>query len=204
MILDAVVLAGGRSSRLGGVPKAALQVDGTPLLALAVRAAAPARRIVVVGEPGAIRLPDAVTLVREDPPFGGPVAGLAAGVAALAPDTDAVLVLACDAPRAAQAVPALLDAFAATDADGARAVAGGHPQHLLAVYRAAPLRRALAALGDPTGAAMRALVGGLDLVDVSVAPEVAADIDTWEDAAAAGIARPRPEPASTPAPGRTS
>ncbi|WP_440710211.1 molybdenum cofactor guanylyltransferase [Herbiconiux sp. YIM B11900] len=54
MLLDAIVLAGGRSSRLGGEPKQHLVVDGLSLLrrAVDVARAAGAQRIVVVGEPG--------------------------------------------------------------------------------------------------------------------------------------------------------
>lgn len=50
-------------------------------------------------------------LTVEEPAFGGPVAGLAAGLAALPAieSTDEVLVLACDLPGPAAAV-AVLDA----------------------------------------------------------------------------------------------
>ncbi|WP_308813095.1 NTP transferase domain-containing protein [Arthrobacter sp. PAMC25284] len=70
MEFDAVILAGGRSARLSGVPKAGLLVDGSTLLALALRAARGARRVVVVGpDPGT--LPDSVLNCREEPPFAG-------------------------------------------------------------------------------------------------------------------------------------
>lgn len=80
---DAIVLAGGRGSRLGGVDKAALELGGERLVARVVAATreAGADRVVVVG-PGSAAVPDA-TLVREDPPFSGPLPALAAGLDAL-------------------------------------------------------------------------------------------------------------------------
>jgi molybdopterin-guanine dinucleotide biosynthesis protein A len=52
---DAVILAGGRSSRLGGVPKQQLTYDGATLLQRALDAAGGAAAAVVVGPgPGAL------------------------------------------------------------------------------------------------------------------------------------------------------
>lgn len=142
LVYDAIILAGGRASRLGGVQKAAVEIGGRALLDIALEASAGAKRIVVVGPDELRRDPrgeDAasVRLVREEPPFGGPVAGIAAGLAALEDPsaTDAaadgsrdgrfatsstsstsgpggrgadwVLVLACDLPSAPQAVQRL-------------------------------------------------------------------------------------------------
>src|SRR6478735_1342468 len=117
---DAIILAGGRSSRLGGVPKSGLIFDGAALLERSLRAADAAGQIVVVGpDPG--DLPDGVLSCREEPRFAGPAAAIAAGLGALAasyagrPEAAAppfVLVLACDMPRAAAAVNALRQALA--------------------------------------------------------------------------------------------
>jgi hypothetical protein len=65
--------------------------------------------------------------------------------------------------------------------DGARLVADGRPQHLVAVYRRASLDAAIDRLGDPSGVSMRTLVAGLDLVDVPDPGDLAADADTWPD-----------------------
>lgn len=83
--IDAIILAGGRAGRLGGASKPDLVVGGRRLLETAIEAARSAgcRSIVVVGPPS-LEAPGCL-VVREDPPFGGPVAGLAAGLAALAP-----------------------------------------------------------------------------------------------------------------------
>ena len=79
---DAVVLAGGTARRLGGVSKPDVELAGRRLLDHALAATAGARRVVVVA-PASVAVPDGVTRTLEDPPHGGPVAGLAAGLAAL-------------------------------------------------------------------------------------------------------------------------
>ncbi|RFA10209.1 hypothetical protein B7R54_14075 [Subtercola boreus] len=128
MIFDAIVLAGGRSSRLGGVPKALLDLGGESLAGLALDAALDARQRVVVGDSAALAavLGDRMVLfAREHPPFAGPAAGVAAGLDALGARDAApgsapagfVLVLACDMPRVASAVTPLL--AAAREAAGA-------------------------------------------------------------------------------------
>lgn len=181
--LDAVVLAGGRGSRLGGADKAALLLDGVPLVDRAVAAVRGVGSCVVVGPPGVTA---GVTVVREDPPFAGPVAGIAAGLTALGEGAEAVVVLACDLADPTAAVAALLAAWPpGADADGVCLVHEGRAQWLTAIYRRAALRAALDRLGDPAGRSVRDLVAGLLLVEVT-AGTAAADIDTWEDLRRAG------------------
>ncbi|OJX62238.1 MAG: hypothetical protein BGO95_03165 [Micrococcales bacterium 73-13] len=160
----AIVVAGGRATRLGGIDKPGLVVAGRTLLEHAVAAAeSVADEVVVVG-------PEVQ---------GGPVAAIAAALPRLS--ADLVLVLAADLPFAERLVAALARADVA-DADGAIVVDGeDREQWLAALYRTAALRDGLAALGEPAGAPLRRLVGGLDLVPVAVAPGEALDIDTWED-----------------------
>ena len=209
MLLDAIVVAGGRSRRLGGTPKARLVVEGSTLLGRALDAASAARRVVVVGpvsdeeaRPASdvAHLDERVVVTREDPPFGGPVAALAAGLETLADldgtPADGILVLACDMPDAAAAVPALIDA---AEVERSRQVAGviaiddaGNPQPLLAVYDAVRLADAIEALGEVDGASMRSVLAQLDLVAVEVPPGSTDDIDTWADAARYGIAEGAP------------
>lgn len=188
---DAVVLAGGEGRRLGGVSKGEVRVGGRPLLDRALDAVAGARRRVVVG-PDELARPGVVTTL-EDPPLGGPVAGIEAGLAHLA-DADVVVVLACDVPRAGDVVPALLGALAAApDADAAMATdADGRRQPLLAAYRRGALADALATLGTARDAAVRALVAGMRVAEVP-AGHAADDTDTWQDVAAfdAGTGRTR-------------
>lgn len=181
--LAALVLAGGQASRLGGVDKPGLKLDGASLLARAVAAAraAGALPVVVVGpeRPGLD-----VEWAREEPAFGGPVAALAAGLARI--DSGWALVLAADLLRADEVVAALRDA--AREGDGCLLVdADGHPQWLCGVYRVEALRAVVAGLGDPAGASMKSLLAGLRLARHPVASDVIADVDTPADARGAGI-----------------
>jgi molybdopterin-guanine dinucleotide biosynthesis protein A len=183
--LGAIVLAGGRARRLGGVDKTALVLDGATLLARAVAAAhAVGARPVVVGpeRPGL-----AAEWVREDPPFGGPVAAIAAALPHVAADW--VLVLAGDLLRPDEVAAALITA--ASDDDGCLlADPEGHPQWLCGVYRVAALREALTALDAPEGASMKSFLGGLRLARHPVALTVIADVDTPADARDAGLTGP--------------
>lgn len=221
MEFDAVILAGGRSSRLGGVPKAGLMVDGATLLQRALHAARDARRIVVVG-PDTGDLPPGVLGCREHPPFAGPAAAIAAGLTALtaqgagaqgsagrpgeaAAESPAplTLVLACDMPRVAGAVTALLDtasgnpgAAPAGAGDGVVAVsADGRTQPLVGLYGTAALQRAVADAARRNtleGGSVFALLASLELRTIPVPPGSTDDVDTWDDASALGAARPGP------------
>jgi molybdopterin-guanine dinucleotide biosynthesis protein A len=91
---SAVVLAGGRAARLGGQAKPQLLVGDRPMLQSVLDAVADASTRVVVGPPQPV--PTDVVLVREQPPGGGPVAALRAGLAEVR--TDVVAVLAGDLP----------------------------------------------------------------------------------------------------------
>ncbi|WAL39803.1 molybdopterin molybdotransferase MoeA [Brevibacterium sp. BRM-1] len=152
---SAVVLAGGRGSRLGGRTKALFaDAAGTTLLASAlsaVRAAGvSASRIAVVGGPElAAHLPAGVLLTREEPPFAGPAAAAAAGLEALFPSVDPagagapigatgtgepttgdraglVFVVAADMPALAEALAPL--ARALEEAEGPDAVLARTPR----------------------------------------------------------------------------
>ncbi len=176
---DAIVLAGGRASRLGGAQKPLLEVGGTALLTRTVAAArsAGAKRIIVVAE----RMLDDPLLewVREDPPFGGPVAAIIAALPRV--QAEWTLVLACDLPGIEPALALLpLDA---PGQDGAHLTdASGRSQWLTALYRTAALREAAASVPDSgRDAPVRTLVGGLRLMSVEASLTATRDVDTWED-----------------------
>ncbi|MBO1267526.1 molybdenum cofactor guanylyltransferase [Arthrobacter cavernae] len=205
MEFDAVILAGGRSSRLGGVPKSGLEYDGATLLERALQAARGARAAVVVGPPQQGLRPGTLT-AREDPPFAGPAAAIAAGLAALAgrpaaPGSAAetapwTLVLACDMPHARDAVAVLIrELEGSPGAEGAMAIsADGRRQPLLGLYSTAALEREVAAAHDSGGlvnASVFGLLARLELLPVPVPSGSTDDVDTWEDAAALGIDGPR-------------
>ncbi|WP_267277854.1 molybdenum cofactor guanylyltransferase [Arthrobacter sp. CDRTa11] len=194
---DAVILAGGRSSRLGGQPKQWMTYRGATLLQLSLDAARGAAGVAVVGpEDGA--LPAEVLTCREDPPFAGPAAAVAAGLAALAyagalkPFT---LVLACDMPRAGTAVQALRDGIR-DGAEGVMAVdQDGRRQPLLGFYSTAALQRSvqdLASRGALINGSVMALLASLDVQLVTVPAGSTDDVDTWDDAAALGVAGQEP------------
>ncbi|WP_447002903.1 molybdenum cofactor guanylyltransferase [Saccharothrix isguenensis] len=170
----AVVLAGGRGSRLGGVDKASVVVDGRTLLDHVLTAVAPARQTVVVG-PGKDGVPG-VTWAREDPPGGGPLAGLAAGLAHV--DAEVVVVLAVDQPGITRSTVDRL--LAAVGDTGAVLVddAGRH-QWLTGAWRTEALRSALPA--DPRDVSMRSVLGPLTPVTVAARPGEAHDVDTPHD-----------------------
>lgn len=182
-LFHAVVLAGGRSSRLGGRPKARLRRDGRTLVELTVDAARDAAGVVVVGPPE-LPVPGGVLRAREDPPFSGPAAGIAAGLRALdaLPAADWTMTLACDMPGVARAVPVLLDAArSGSGAPGYLCVPpDGRRQPLAAVYRSDVLRAAYAGQ-DPADRSALSFVRGLPLVDVAVPEDATADVDTWDD-----------------------
>src|SRR5687768_1070225 len=90
----AVVLAGGKAARLGGQAKPQLEVGGRTMLAAVLAAVPDAERRIVVGPPQPA--PYDVVQVREQPPGGGPVAALRAGLAEVR--TDVVALLAGDLP----------------------------------------------------------------------------------------------------------
>lgn len=183
LLFHAVVLAGGRSSRLGGRPKAQLRRDGRTLVELTVDAVRDAAGAVVVGPPD-LAVPPGVLRAREDPPYAGPAAAIAAGLRALEalPAAGWTMTLACDMPGVARAVPALLEAARnGPDAPGYLCLPpDGRRQPLAAVYRSDVLRAAYAGQ-DPAGRSVLSFVRGLPLVDIAVPEDATADVDTWDD-----------------------
>jgi molybdopterin-guanine dinucleotide biosynthesis protein A len=169
----AVVLTGGTGVRLGGRDKATLELAGRSLLDHALTAVAAADEVVVVGPQ--VPAVDA-RFVREDPQGGGPLAGVAAGVAALAAGHDRVVVLAVDMPGVTAATVARLLA-ASANGDAAWLVDGSGRRQLAGAVRPSLVPRA----ADARGSAMRLLMTAGDTRDVAVLEGEAADVDTWDD-----------------------
>lgn len=178
-----------------GVDKAGLRLDGRTLLQRAVDACQSCRHVVVVAPAASvagINSPGAsFSVVLEDPPLGGPVAGIDAGLRAL-PEGDAVatvLVLAVDLADP-DAVVRTLTAGADTGGwvDGvALADDEGWLQGMAALYRRGSLEAALAGLETVRDVSVQRLIRRLDLTPVSAGDAVTADVDTPEQAAALGI-----------------
>lgn len=187
---DAVIVAGGRATRLAGSNKPEWVHHGHRLLDDALDAAAGARRTVVVGD---VDVPAGVLLTREDPPFGGPVAAVAAGLASLEQATTGprpawVLLLASDLPHAARAVQRLFDVDPG-DHDGFLLLDDdGRPQWLIGCYRLASVTAQLAQPDCPSS--LYGLLESLDLLAVPTSAEITADVDTAADAARWSVTPP--------------
>jgi molybdopterin-guanine dinucleotide biosynthesis protein A len=152
----AVVLAGGKAARLGGQAKPQLVVGGRTMLAAVLDAVSDAVHRVVVGPQQPV--PADVVLVREQPPGGGPVAALRAGLQEV--NTDVVAVLAGDLPFLTGEL--IADLRAGLRGDGILVVDNGNrDQLLLGVWRTAPLRDAVAASRGPVP--LRRVVAPLDV-----------------------------------------
>ncbi|MFI1761622.1 NTP transferase domain-containing protein [Streptomyces sp. NPDC020800] len=183
---DAVVLAGGAARRLGGADKPGLRVGGRALLDRVLAACTGARTTVVVAGTRSTARP--VRWAREEPPGAGPVAALEAGLRLTT--AEHAVVLSADLPfLEAATLERLLSALRDTGADGALLTdADGRDQPLVAAYRTAALRHALAPLaaapGGLTGLPLRRLTGALDLTRVPD-PLASFDCDTWDDIASA-------------------
>lgn len=182
---DSVIVAGGRSSRLGGTPKAELQRGDESLVEITVRAVIEAGSAVVVG-PDNLDVPRGTLRTREDPPFSGPAAAIAAGLELLAhqPGRAAwTAVLACDMPDVAGAVRTLADAARDLphEADGVIATAtNGHRENLAAMIRTEPLTTVFAE-HPAQDRSVRSFWKHLRLIEVEVPEGSTQDVDTWED-----------------------
>ena len=174
--VTAVVLAGGTSRRFGS-DKLAAPLGGSTVLDTVLGSLPPEWPVVVVGPPRPCRGP--VTWTREDPPGGGPLAGVAAGVGAVA--TDLVAVVAGDMPYAGPALVTLVAALAAAPPEVGAVVAvdaHGVANPLLAAYRTASVREVL-----PLPAANRPakLLLAVPHLEVAVSGWAGRDVDTPAD-----------------------
>jgi molybdenum cofactor guanylyltransferase len=133
-----IVLAGGRSSRMG-TPKAALEWHGSTLLRRTAGIAARATDgpVVVVRAQGqALPALPAQVEVIDDPREGmGPIQGLAAGLAAIAGRAEIAFVCSTDMPFLHPAFVRRVLRAAAEGADVGLPIARGYPQPLAAAYR---------------------------------------------------------------------
>lgn len=184
----AILLAGGRASRVGGARKPLFEVGGQTLLSRAVAAVAHAgARPIVVAAPALDPSLD-VEWVVEDPPFGGPVAGIVAALERTAlwePEPEWTFVLACDLPRVDAAVARLTSDIPLLPA-GTEGVcladASSRPQWLTGAYRTAALRAAARAIPDAgRHAPVRELLDDLAIAAIAAPDDLTADVDTWED-----------------------
>jgi molybdenum cofactor cytidylyltransferase len=119
MSVGAVLLAAGAGKRLGGKPKALLELGGVPLVMrqlIALSGAGVDELVVVLGhyadavEAAIAQFP--ITLVRNPAPDEGQASSVRAGLQALSPRLDAVIVALADQPLInSQDITALIGAF---------------------------------------------------------------------------------------------
>jgi len=175
----AVILTGGTGKRLGGADKAGLEISGRTLLDHLL-AGLPADVPVVIAGP-ARPVPRQVTFAVEDPPGGGPAAGIVAALPHVA--TPAVGIIAVDVPSGAAFMARALTSLAGHD--GTDVVvpvdADGRRQVLCSAWRAESLRSAADRHADWHGRSVRDLLDGMRVHDVPIVPGELDDIDTPED-----------------------
>lgn len=169
---DAIVLAGGESRRMGA-DKAQVRIGGHTMidLCLAELQTQPTIGRVVVVTPKDLSVPPSVRVTCEDPPYGGPVAGIEAGLASLqaadadtiSPESDFVFVTAVDAPFTSRLLEVLwhkwhqvdLEVETTSQSTGVVAVEG---EPLCALWRKSELARALRLLPSTRDVSVRRLI----------------------------------------------
>lgn len=149
----AVVLAGGDSERFGDPDKALAAFEGEPLVGRVVeraREATDAAPVVAVADEERAGTYDDVLsdvrFVQDVPERAGPVAGLAAAVAAV--EADWLFVCGCDMPRLDPDAVRWLRGGAAAEVEAVVPVVDGRDQPLHGWFRREPLAAALDAAGD--------------------------------------------------------
>lgn len=178
--VDALILAGGRSTRLGGMDKAEIRVAGERLVDRVVHAARAEIDgcVIVAGSASAGSGADEV--VREEPAFSGPLAAIAAGIKLV--NADWVLILSCDLQYPREICQALSSNIAHLSGDGVALIDDDQrTQWLAGIYRTDALREACESLGENvSNGAVRFAFEQLSLEFVRIPNEFSADIDTPE------------------------
>lgn len=175
----AIVLAGGESRRFG-TDKLAHRLDGRPLLDHTLDGLGSDWSIYLVGPPRVTERE--VVAVREEPPGGGPTAGLIAGLrAALADGAELLVVLPGDAPLAGMAARSMHERLRVSPE--VQVLIGvtpdGRQQPLQLALRRAGAEQLIALAGPEagSGASARRLVRALDPQPVVLSSADAFDID---------------------------
>ena len=138
-----MIFAGGRATRLGGVNKALLDVDGRTIVRRILDALGPlvTERVLLANDASLAETP-AVRLVYDPEPHAGVLPALAAGLAAASGDV--CLAVACDMPFVSTSLfRHLLWLRTQCEADVVIPRTAGFLEPMHAVYRRVPVRRAI-------------------------------------------------------------
>jgi molybdenum cofactor cytidylyltransferase len=183
----ALVLAAGQSARMGGANKLFAEVDGVPMLARAVNAAlasVASSATVVLGHEAekaeTLLAGRRVNIVRNPDYAQGMSTSLAAGLKALPPDAEAVVVLLADMPRVNAAhVDRLIAAFDAGNPSIVVPMQGGRRGNPILWPR--EFFAGMQAVSGDQGARGLLAANAARIVGVNLDDAIHADIDTPDD-----------------------
>jgi len=176
-----VLLTGGTSRRFGSDKSQAL-INGRSIIDFIVASIPDSMPLIIVGPDPKTSNDRDFTVVSENPPGGGPVAGLMAGLAQA--KFDLLILLATDMPFALNYVLSLIDLLEKEDDAILFQDSEGFLQPLAGLYRKSALVNRFIELGDPTGESMRRFISTLKIQAVAMTQEVETafiDIDTPAD-----------------------
>ena len=191
--VDIVLLAAGRSSRMGGPNKLLALFDGKPLVRRAAERALGSKAagtIVVTGhqrERVRSALSGLGATLADNPDFAdGLASSLKAGIAKVAPDAAGAMIVLGDMPGVSSAdLDRLIDAFRRTGGRSVvRAAHNGKRGNPVLLPRS--LFGAVAHLEGDTGARHLVEAEGLDIIDVEIGQAASIDVDTREALEGAG------------------
>ncbi len=172
---SALIFAGGRATRLGGIDKALLTLGGRTIVDRVLDALDPLvdERLALTND-RSLADPPGLRLVPDADPHAGVLRALAGGLEAASGEL--CLVAACDMPFVSRPVfELLLETQAARDADVVIPRVSGRLQPMHAVYRRPPV---LGAVGDAIARGQQRLTGYLDALRVvEVSDDVLRAID---------------------------
>ncbi|BCG94927.1 NTP transferase domain-containing protein [Mesorhizobium sp. 131-2-1] len=191
--VEIVLLAAGRSSRMGGPNKLLALFDGKPLVRRAAERALgsrAAKTIVVTGhqrERVRVALSGLDILLADNPDFAdGLSSSLKAGIAQVSDDAAGALIVLGDMPGVSSAdLDRLIDAFRKSGGHSVvRAAHDGRRGNPVLLPRS--LFPAIAHLEGDTGARHLVEAEGLDVIDIEIGTAASIDVDTREALEGAG------------------
>ena len=166
--LSVTILVGGYGSRMGGIDKAALELNGKPLLDHVLDAISPfAAETFVVANDDRLVGDSRFTVLHDPEPHAGVLPAMLTALNAVS--SPLMLLLACDMPFVNRDVVRLLRDYAARY-DAVMPYVQSFPQAMHAIYRVAPCREAVRnLLEDENGG--RRMISFLDDVNAIRIPE---------------------------------